>query len=221
MLPIEQLQKIKSPPIDLTLTLSDQIAGVRLEPHRTLEEDGWNAKMLHLYSHCGTHMDAPYHFGVSEQTIDQLPPEQLMGVAWILRLNQIKAAELITPAHLGQIRDNFQSGESLLIQTDWSALIGTEDYRDALPRISSEMAQWCVDAGVRMLGVEPPSVADVNDLEEVTHIHQILLGGGVTIIEGLTNLDRIWTDQVFLIALPLKILNGDGAPARVIAFELE
>ena len=70
-----------------------------------------------------------------------------------------------------------------------------------------------------MLGVEPPSVADVNNLEEVTEIHRILLDGDVIIIEGLTNLRQIRRDQVVLIALPLKVEGGDGAPARVIALE--
>ena len=72
-----------------------------------------------------------------------------------------------------------------------------------------------------MLGVEPPSVADVNNLEEVTRIHRILLKGGVTIIEGLCNLEGITGDKCWLIALPLKIFQGGGAPARVIAIESE
>ncbi|MEL7122642.1 MAG: cyclase family protein, partial [Bacteroidota bacterium] len=70
----------------------------------------------------------------------------------------------------------------------------------------------------KMLGVEPPSVADVNNLVEVTQIHTTLLQGKVSIIEGLTNLESISSDKVWLMALPLKIKDGDGAPARVIAF---
>jgi kynurenine formamidase len=62
-------------------------------------------------------------------------------------------------------------------------------------------------------------VADVNNLEELTNIHRILLGGGVIIVEGLTNLDQISSQVVTLAAFPLKIAGGDGAPARVIAFE--
>jgi kynurenine formamidase len=69
-----------------------------------------------------------------------------------------------------------------------------------------------------MIGVEPPSVADVNNLTEVTTIHEILLKG-VVIIEGLSNLEKLQSNCVELIALPLKIKNGDGSPARVIAIE--
>ena len=72
---------------------------------------------------------------------------------------------------------------------------------------------------MRALGVEPPSVADVFNLEEVTRIHQILLTGKVVIVEGLTQLDQLSEKQVTFIALPLKIEAGDGAPCRAMAIE--
>ena len=72
--------------IDLTLPLENGLRGVSIEPARTLEKDGWNATTLHLYSHCGTHMDAPTHFGVSDQTIDQIPLDRCMGPAWVVDL---------------------------------------------------------------------------------------------------------------------------------------
>ena len=68
-----------------------------------------------------------------------------------------------------------------------------------------------------MLGVEAPSVADVNNLEELTEIHRILLEGDVIIVEGLANLDRIEQEQFLFAALPLKVRGGDGAPCRAFA----
>ena len=70
-----------------------------------------------------------------------------------------------------------------------------------------------------MLGVEPPSVADVNHIEELTTVHKILFKGGVIVIEGLTNLQLLTKPKVTLIALPLKIADGDGAPVRAVAIE--
>ncbi|MEM6698052.1 MAG: cyclase family protein, partial [Bacteroidota bacterium] len=56
--------------------------------------------------------------------------------------------------------------------TNWSQKIeDTTTYKNQLPRISKELATWCVENQVKMLGVEPPSVADVNNLPEVTEIH--------------------------------------------------
>jgi kynurenine formamidase len=70
-----------------------------------------------------------------------------------------------------------------------------------------------------MLGVEPPSVADINDMEELTAIHKILFEGGVIVVEGLANLASLSKPKVTFIALPLKVAGGDGAPARAVAVE--
>ena len=205
--------------IDLTLPLASGDKGVQIEPARRLETDGWNATILSLYSHCGTHIDAPVHFGVGAQTIDTIPVENLIGPAWVADIRPVEPRALIEPEHLGTIAIQFKPGESLLICTGWSAFYGQEKYRDELPRISAKLARWCVEKKVRMLGVEPPSVADVNNIEELTTIHQILFKGGVIVVEGLANLTSLSRPKVTFIALPLKITNGDGAPARAVAVE--
>jgi kynurenine formamidase len=70
-----------------------------------------------------------------------------------------------------------------------------------------------------MLGVEPPSVADVNNIEELTATHRILFEGGVIVVEGLANLTSLSKPRVTFIALPLKVAGGDGAPVRAVAIE--
>ena len=59
--------------IDLSLPIHPGLRGVKKSPCHRLEADGWNSSTLELYSHSGTHMDAPIHFGCSEQTIDEIP----------------------------------------------------------------------------------------------------------------------------------------------------
>lgn len=206
--------------VDLTLTLAPGMRGVAFETAATVAEQGWNARTLHLYSHCGTHMDAPLHFGVSDETIEQIPLDRCMGPAWVADLPGLAPRALITVAHLGRVAERVRPGESLLLRTGWSRYRDDPArYRDGLPRVSAELAAWCVERRLRLLGVEPPSVADVNDRDEVTAIHRTLLGGGVGIVEGLANLEALREEKVYLIALPLKIAAGDGAPCRVLALE--
>ncbi len=206
--------------IDLTLTMRDTMRGVAFEQARTVERDGWNARTLHLYSHAGTHMDAQTHFAAGLGTIDRTPLERCLGWAWVVNLDGIEDKTLITVAHLGKVATKFAAGESLLLRTGWSRhLENPQHYRDHLPRIADDLAHWCVGQQVNVLGVEPPSVADVNNLEELTRIHQILLGGPVTIVEGLTNLNELEQERVFFIAAPLKIEGGDGCPCRAFALE--
>jgi len=204
--------------IDLSLELKPGMRGVSVTPAYTLEKDGWNAANWNLYSHTGTHADAPIHFGASNETIDQMPLSRFMGKAWVAHIHDVQPRQLLTSKDLGAVAETFAEGECLLLRTDWSQHVETPSiYRDGLPRISDELAHWCVARRIKLLGVEPPSIADVNNLEEVDRIHKILLGAGITIVEGLCNLDQL-KPQVTFMALPLKLSAGDGSPVRAIAF---
>ena len=207
--------------VDLTRTLEDGQSGVSITPKYARPTDGWNARTLELYSHTGTHLDAPAHFFGDRKTVERMPLSDCMGAAHIVDLTLLQPKELIGVDHLGAVADRFKPGESLLLHTGWSANFDDADYfRNAFPRVSEDLAHWCVDHGVKMLGVEPPSVADVNNLPEVTLIHEILLGAEIVIVEGLVNLDRLNPDEkAFFAALPLKIGGGDGCPCRAFAVE--
>jgi kynurenine formamidase len=205
--------------IDLTVPLKNGMRGVTFETFKELEKDGWNARMLHLYSHAGTHMDAPLHFGVNDTTIDRIPPERFVADAWVIDAPAIRSNMLIGIEHLMDVKDRLVEGEGLLFRTGWHRFIDTPAYRDALPRLSMALALWCVKRKVGLIGVEPPSVASLTDMQELQEVHRILLGGGVVVVEGLCNLEEISKPRVKIIALPLKIEGGDGAPARVIAIE--
>ena len=204
--------------IDLTLTYEDGMRGVTFENAKSKTVDGWNSKTLHLYSHAGTHMDAPFHFEVNNQTIDEFEVSRFVCNSWVIRIDA-HAEQKIKLEDLGGYADLINRGDGVILKTGWSAYVNENKYREELPGIHESLANWFVGKGINMLAVEPPSIADVMDMEEVTKIHEILLGGNIIIVEGLTNLDAVSKEKVKLIALPLKIKRGDGAPARVIAME--
>jgi arylformamidase len=204
--------------IDLTLPLRRGMRGVDWEPKFTVERDGWNATTLHLYSHAGTHMDAPIHFAAGPGTIDQVPLDRCCGVARVAHMPAVSPKELLTPAHLGPLAETFRPGEVLLLATGWSRFVDDPAvYRDGLPRVGDELAAWCVQRRVRLLGVEPPSVADVTNLDELTRVHRVLFGGGVTVVEGLMNLHRLRDAEGWFVAAPLPVVGGDGCPCRAFA----
>ncbi len=206
--------------IDLTLTLRPGMRGVEFEKLHTVNEHGWNSRMLHLYSHAGTHMDAPLHFAAGDGTIDRIPLEHCFVPAWMIDLTGIKPKGLITVGHLGAVANLVRPDDGLLLKTGWSKYVDQPQYyRDSFPRISQELAQWCVERRVRLLGIEQPSVADVNSLAEVTLIHRILLSHNIVIVEGLTNLMALREERVLFGAVPLKIEGGDGSPCRAFAIE--
>ncbi|MEO1288566.1 MAG: cyclase family protein, partial [Chloroflexota bacterium] len=84
--------------------------------------------------------------------------------------------------------------------------------------LSADLARWLVAQNICLVGVETPSVASLNPQHraELTEVHQILLGAGIIIVEGLCNLDQL-PEYVEFIALPLNLPNCDGSPVRAIA----
>lgn len=205
--------------LDLTLPLESAMRGVDIEQVKRLETHGWNATRLSLYSHCGTHMDAPRHFLPEGATIDRQPLGACIGPARLVDLTPVEPRELISIERLGPWEEKIRQGDRLLLRTDWSRRHGTPAYRDELPRIDEGLARWLVERGVVLLGVEPPSVADVNSPEELTAVHRVLLEGGVVVVEGLADLDQITSEIIELIVLPLRVREGDGAPVRAVAIE--
>jgi len=206
--------------IDLTRTLRDGMNGFSMSASKTIENDGWNAVMLSIYSHAGTHVDAPPHFNAGTAGIGDIPVEHFMADCRIVDLQGIAPRYVISPDDLGDVRNKISPGEGLLFRTGWSKYYDEpEIFRNALPRLGDELAGWCIAKKISILGVEPPSIADVNNIPEVTIIHTLLLKAGITIVEGLVNLDQIRAERVRFIALPLKIEGGDGSPCRAVAIE--
>ena len=89
--------------IDLTLTMRPGMRGIDWESAATVEKEGWNARLLHLYSHSGTHMDAPTHFGCGDQTIDAIPLDDCTCQAWVVNVTHLAPKALIEVEHLGDI----------------------------------------------------------------------------------------------------------------------
>jgi len=205
---------------DISLPYKEPMRGFSVESSHTLDKEGWNASMINLYTHAGTHMDAPLHFGINNKGIDTIDPERLISPCHIVRYPCNEGSVIIGLESVRHLEKNIRQGESILFHTGWSHYTDDPDmYRNKLPRISEKLARWMVKKKVNLIGVEPPSIADVNNLDELKLIHRILLEAGILILEGLTNLESVSRDYGMLVALPLKIHAGDGAPARAVIFE--
>ncbi len=207
--------------IDLSLPLYHGMRGVSTEPHSTIASAGYNTTTVHLYSHAGTHMDAPLHFVDGGKTIDTIALETLIGPALVVNVTHVDPNGLLSVADLAAVADPIGAGTRLLLRTDWYKHAEQDDYRTHMPRISAELARWLVERGVALVGVEQPSVASLRpeNKAELTEVHQILLRAGVVIVEGLAHLDQITAPTVQFIALPLKIRGCDGCPVRAVAIE--
>lgn len=171
-----------------------------------------NNSRLETCVHCGTHIDAPFHFFNEGLTIDQVALEACVGPAILLDLRFLQPRQSILPAHLADARERIQKTRRVVLQTGWSKNWGDPKYFTDYPVISEEAAELIVSLGVLMVGVDTPSVDD-----PPFPAHLALLGNGVLIVENLTNLDRISEERFYFTAAPLKIVGRDASPTRAFA----
>lgn len=198
--------------VDLTIPLAVGMEhhpvhhGPGLAPYARHEEGGWRATTITLSSHLGTHVDAPSHYLADGATLESLRLVDLVGPAEVVRL-RVSPSQALAPDDLPPT-----SGTRLLLHTGWAEQASGEDrYFTEYPSISPALAHELIRRGVRLIGLDSPSV-DYDPGET----HHILLGGGVVIVENLIGLELL-PDAVEFAALPLPIVGGDGCPARAIA----
>lgn len=198
--------------IDLTMPIVEGMPShpdhfpPRLRRYADFASHGWTATELLLDSHLGTHIDAPSHFLPSGIPVDRVPLEQLVGPAQVVRLPSLAEGEAISPNRLPPI----EHPRVLLVTGWWSHANDPDRYFRRFPYLSQEAASSLLDSGVRLVGIDGPSV----DYDGGTHV--VLLGGGAVIVENLVNLDRL-PDVCWIAILPLPIVQGDGSPVRAIA----
>jgi arylformamidase len=128
------------------------------------------------------------------------------------RVIEIKDADSVKPAELA--KHKLRRGERILLKTRNSKRQWwEEDFDTRFIHISKDAAQHMVDRDIRTIGVDYLSVGGYQ--RDGVECHQVLLGAGVWIIEGL-DLTKVKPGKYDLICLPVKIRNSDGAPARAI-----
>jgi arylformamidase len=176
---------------------------------RIARGDAANVSELRLGSHTGTHVDPPVHFLDGRPSIDELPLELFHGEAVVADLN---AADAIGPTELERLR--LPAGtERLLCRTRNSGLWSRRpvEFPEDYVAVTPDGARWLVERGVRLVGVDFLSVE--RDGPPDFPVHRTLLGNGTIIVEGL-DLSGVEPGRYTFVCLPLRIVGGDGAPAR-------
>lgn len=163
---------------------------------------------LRLGSHTGTHVDAPAHFLLDGQPIDELLAELTVGTARVVEIEATGAIEVEALA-----RHEPQAGERILLKTTNSTRCWTTDeFVSDYVYLGLEAARYLVARGVRTVGIDYLSVGGGSDGVQT---HRALLAAGICIVEGL-DLSKVSAGRYELLCLPLRIEHGDGAPARAL-----
>lgn len=228
--------------IDLTYTFDDQTQVWPGNPsfHRDSTERGgttteaWYATgQVALSEHAGTHLDAPVHFAQGQVGVDGIPVEHLMGPAVVIDVRPAVAGDRDYRLSLADIHrweglhGAIPSGAVVMMLTGWGAYwkdreryfgSATPDLPATLhfPGFSREAAEYLVaERQIRGIGIDTASI-DHGPSQDFA-VHRIVNGAGLYGLENVAKLDEVPASGSTLLALPMKIAGGTGAPVRIIA----
>ncbi|MCL6473060.1 MAG: cyclase family protein [Firmicutes bacterium] len=172
----------------------------------------YEASVIRMGSHVGTHVDAPAHFVLGAGTVDKLPLDILIGEVAVFELD---VKEKITRDDLEGLK--LADRRRVLFKTRNSKLWESDEFTPNYVYFTVDAANYLVGRGIRLVGIDYLSVAK---FENGAEVHRIFLENGVIVIESL-DLSAVRPGDYEIMCLPLKILGADGAPARVVLRELQ
>ncbi|WP_333671670.1 cyclase family protein [Elioraea tepidiphila] len=212
---------------------------VPIEPHfrwpmeRSLKSDfargdPFQVTWLGLVVHGFTHIDSPRHMVPDGPTSSQVPLEATIGEAAVIRLDDAPDNVPIDADVLVARGAHVRPGDIVLLRTRWDERrrLHSPEFWTEAPWLTRAACTWLLDRGIKALAPDFPQDYPIRGLlggrmapmEEFVS-HDVLLRNGVILIEYVCNFGALRTDRPTVYALPLKLPESDGCPARVIAVE--
>jgi kynurenine formamidase len=185
--------------------------------------------------HGGTHIDAPVHFAEGHQSVEQIPLDRLMGHAVVVdvaaRAESDPDYQVTQDDLMAWEQDNgpVPAGAILLLRTGFSRrwpdatrYLGTPERGEdgaaklRFPGLHPDAARWLIaNRSIKAVGIDTASI-DYGP-SKLFESHRLLFAEDIPAFENLTGLDRLPPTGAFIVALPMKIKGGSGAPLRVAA----
>ncbi|MDR3594486.1 cyclase family protein [Clostridium sp.] len=187
------------------------------EKANTLEKDGFREAKITMYSHTGTHIDAPAHMLSYGAYLDDLDIETFIGNAIILDFTN-ENINLIDLGSLKPYEEKIKNVDFIIIKTGWSKYWGDKKYYEDFPSLSEEAAKWLSEFNLKGIGIDAISIDGIKSTTFA--VHKILMSKNIIIIENLTNLNSVSNEYFVLSIMPLKNKNADGSPVRAIAIDI-
>lgn len=185
--------------------------GVEVERALSIDGgDGANVSRLTMGCHSGTHIDGSLHFFDDGTGVDALPLEVMLGRCEVVEIaDPGEAIDGETLAGAGVP----EGTERLILKTPNSRLWDLDEFTHDFVRLDGSGAAWVRERGIRLIAIDYLSIGDHD-------AHVDLLGHGIVALEGL-DLREIEPGSYDLLCLPMKLMDTDGAPARVLLRDIE
>lgn len=202
--------------VDLTHTLTPGKEQYMLDIGRRNEREGGEGDIMstvYMWSHVGTHVEAPLHYIATGSDTAGLSIEQLFGPAIVLDFRHKSVNEEISLKDLKEAGD-IQLGDRVITMTGRHTQYRTPQSHDR-PYLSEGAVRWLVeDRKISCLGTDS-SGYEVRFVDNHPD-HRLLTGAGIPVLECLSNLIELKAERFFLIALPIPVIGLDACPVRAI-----
>jgi kynurenine formamidase len=192
----------------------------------------YSAGQFSCAEHGGTHLDSPIHFAEGRWTVDQIPVQRLAGPLAVIDVSAAAAKDRDYRATAQDViawekaNGKIAPGTIVVFRTGWGRYwpdrkqyLGSDVPGDVdhlhFPGVTQEAAQVLVQRKVAGTGIDTASF-DYGP-EKSFPAHRTVLGANIYILENVANLERVPVKGATLIALPMKIGGGTGAPVRIVA----
>lgn len=216
--------------VDLSFPIRPHFRWTVASERRSSHEAGqiFQSTVLTVGCHAYTHVDAPVHFLPGERDIAAMPVDQWMGPAAVVDLTHLGENDEVTAAELDRRAAHARTGDIVLLRTDWPERVSVESERfwKEAPHTGRSACEWLVARGVKAVGYDYPPDYSIRTMifspgtpvaRRECPTHDVFFPEGITVIEYLTNLNRIGAPRCQFIALPLALPGGDGSPVRAVA----
>ena len=178
----------------------------------TIQEVGYRETLLHMYSHTGTHMDAPAHMLLDGAALDSYGAGKFTGTAVVV---DCRGQESISLPLLQSY--DLDGVDFVLFCTGWDQKWGSPDYYEGFPCLTADAAAYLAALPLKGVGEDSISLDPCDSVDFPNHI--TLLRSDFVNTENLKGLDALVGRRFTFVTLPLKFENSDGCSCRAIAME--
>ena len=184
------------------------------EQANTILNNGFAETKIRMYSHTGTHMDAPSHMISGAKSLDTLEPSTFYGLAVCIDCEGVANAS-ISKEHLVPYNDIIEQVDFVVLRTGWSKKWTKKEYFKGFPTLSLSACEWLVGFNLKGIGIDTISIDKMGSYTMENHL--VILKKGLVIIENLNNLKALGSEIFTFSCFPIKFENADGSPIRAVA----
>ena len=189
-----------------------------LYPQYPVDKGTWYILQdIEMSSHCGTHIEFPYHHKKNGMDAALFPLDRLIGECVLLDFHHKKSGDAVTLSELKAVEGKIKEKDMVLFYFDCAKYYRTPDSHER-PYLELEAAEWLVlEKKVNLVGSDASGIEIKNAPNQP--IHQLLMDHEIPIIEFAANLDQLQKERFTLFVLALPVQGLDSCPVRLLAVE--